>query len=190
MKVIAINGSPRKKGNTSIAIEKVFEVLGSEGIETEVFNIGGKAVKGCTACSKCKENKDGLCVLKGDDFNDIFKEIYDAQGLIVGSPVYFGSLTPETKAFIDRLGYTSRAGGFLLKRKVCAGIAIERRQGAAMTISQINNLFMLTRAITIGSIYWNMAIGRGIGEILDDEEGMKTFKVIGEEMAWLIKKIN
>lgn len=190
MKVIAVNGSPRKDGNTSIAINKVFDVLGAEGIETEVFNIGGKAVKGCTACSKCKETKDGMCVLKGDDFNDIFKAVYDAQGLIVGSPVYFGSVTPETKAFIDRLGYTSRAGGFLLKRKVCAGIAIERRQGAAMALSQINNLFMLTRAITIGSIYWNMAIGRNKGEILDDEEGMETFKVIGEEMAWLIKKIN
>ena len=120
----------------------------------------------------------------------MLEKIYDAQGLIIASPVYFGSLTPEVKAFIDRAGYCSRAGGGnLLKRKVCAPIAVVRRQGAGPTLEQITNLFALSEAIVPYSTYWNMAIGREPGEIKNDSEGVATLKNLGENMAWLLKKL-
>lgn len=190
MKVIGVNGSPRKKGNTVIAIQTVFNELQKEGIETELIHIGENPVSGCTDCGICKETKDGFCSIDSDGFNGYLKKIYSAEGLIIGSPVYFGSVTPQVKAFIDRAGYSARAGGFLLKRKVCASVAAVRRQGAVDTLNQINNLFILNQAIMPFSSYWNFGIGREKGEIRDDEEGMKTFKVLGENMAWLLKKVN
>jgi len=190
MKVVAFNGSPRKNGNTSIAIGAVLAELEKEGIKTEIVQVGGKDIKACNGCGKCKDTKDGFCVIDKDILNDCLKKMYEADGIIVGSPVYFGSVTPETKALIDRAGYCARAGGYLLKRKVCAGVAVARRQGAVSVVNQINNLFVLNQAILPSSIYWNMGIGKGIGEIRNDEEGMKTFKVLGENMAWLLQKLS
>ena len=189
MKVIGFNGSSRKNGNTATAIKAVFAELEKEGIETEMVQVGGKNIKGCNACGRCKDNGDGFCVIDDDIANDCLKKMYESDGVIVGSPVYFGSVTPETKALIDRAGYCARAGGYLLKRKVCAAVAAARRQGAVSVFNQINNLFVLNQAIIPCSIYWNMGIGKGIGEIKNDEEGMKTFKILGENMAWLLKKI-
>jgi multimeric flavodoxin WrbA len=195
MKVVAFNGSPRKNGNTSIAINIVFEQLKSEGIDTEMVQVGGTDIKGCRACNKCRQKKDGLCYGyendKDDILNDCVKKIYEAEGLIIASPVYFGSVTPEAKALIDRVGYVARSTdkGNMLKRKVGAGIAVVRRQGAGAVLSQINNLFALSEMIIPCSSYWNMAIGREKGEILNDAEGVSTFKKLGENMAWLLKKL-
>ncbi len=195
MKVVAFNGSPRKNGNTSIAINIIFEKLQSEGIDTEMIQVGGMDIRGCKACFKCRQKKDGFCYGyendKDDILNDCVKKIYEAEGLIIGSPVYFGSVTPETKALIDRVGFISRSAeqGSMLKRKVGAGIAVVRRQGAGAVLSQINNLFALSEVIVPYSSYWNMAICREKGEILNDEEGVSTFKKLGENMAWLLKKL-
>ena len=189
MKVVGFNGSPRKDGNTSIAIKAVFKELEKEGIKTELVHIGGKIVHGCDACGACKKTKDGICIIDSDIVNECLKKMYNSDGIIIGSPVYFGSVTPETKALIDRTGYCARSGGYLLKRKVCAGVVVARRQGAVNTLNQINNLFILNQTIMPTSIYWNMGIGKEKGEIKDDEEGMKTFKVLGENMAWLLKKL-
>lgn len=115
--------------------------------------------------------------------------MYESDGIIIGSPVYFGSVTPQTKAFIDRGGYCAGSGGYLLKRKVCAGVVAVRRQGAVQTLHQINNLFILGQTIIPTSIYWNMGMGEEKGEIRKDEEGMRTFKILGENMAWLLKKV-
>jgi multimeric flavodoxin WrbA len=115
--------------------------------------------------------------------------MYESDGIIIGSPVYFGSVTPQVKSLIDRSGYCSRAGGYQLKRKVGAGVIAVRRQGAVETLHQINNLFLVNQAIIPCSIYWNMGMGREKGEILDDEEGINTFRILGENMAWLLKKI-
>jgi multimeric flavodoxin WrbA len=190
MKVVGFNGSPRKKGNTFIAIRKVFEALEKEGIETELIHIAGDSVQGCDACGICKKTKDGFCNIDSDMVNECLKKMYECEGMIIGSPVYFGSVTPQVKSLIDRSGYASRAAGDLLKRKVGAGVIAVRRQGAVETLHQINNLFLLSQVIIPGSIYWNMGIGREKGEIEDDEEGMRTFRILGENMAWLIKKIN
>ena len=190
LKVVAFNGSPRKKGNTFTAIGIIFEELNKEGIETELIQVGRTGIKPCTACLKCKETKDGFCVITDDILNDCLKKMYAADGIIIGSPVYFGSLTPEVKALIDRVGYCSKAGGYLLKRKVGAAIAIARRQGAGSVINQINNLFVLSQVIIPCSIYWNMALRGASGDIKNDEEGINTFKILGENMAWLLKKLN
>ncbi len=190
MKVVGFNGSPREKGNTSIAIQTVFDQLQKEGIETELIHIGENPAYGCTDCGICKKTKDGFCSIDSDGLNENLKKMYSAAGIIIGSPVYFGSVTPATKAFIDRVGYCVMAGGSKLKRKVCASVAAVRRQGAVDTLNQINNMFFLNQAIMPFSSYWNFGFGRGKGEIKGDDEGMKTFKVLGENMAWLLKKVN
>jgi len=194
MKVIALNGSPKAKGNTSIALGIVCQELQDSGIETEILQVGGKIYNPCKACMICRKEKDGYChgyKNGGDDaLNEYLEKIYNAQGLIIGSPVYFGSLTPEVKAFIDRAGYCSRGGGGnLLKRKVCAPVAVVRRQGANETLMQITNFFALSEAIVPYSTYWNFAIGREPGEILNDAEGVSTLKTLGANMAWLLKKL-
>jgi Multimeric flavodoxin WrbA len=195
MKVVAFNGSPHKNGNTSIAINIIFEQLQHEGINTEMVQVGGMDIRGCKACQKCRQKKDGFCYGYDNDrddiLNDCVKKIYEAEGLIIASPVYFGSVTPETKALIDRVGYIARStgSGNLLKRKVGAAVAVVRRQGAGTVLEQINNLFALSEIIVPYSSYWNMAIGREKGEILNDAEGVSTLKKLGENMGWLLKKL-
>ncbi len=189
MKVVAFNGSPRKQGNTFIALNIILDELKNEGIETELFQIGSEDIKGCNACLLCKKTRDGFCSIKGDCINQAISAIYNSEGFIIGSPTYFGSLTPETKALIDRVGYCSRAGGSLLKRKVAAGIAIARRAGSVDVCHQINNMLLLGECIIPASTYWNIAIGREKGEIMEDKEGIETFKTLGQNMAWLLKKL-
>lgn len=189
MKVIAINGSPRKKGNTEILLREVLSVLEKNGIETELIQIGGKKVNSCVACMKCKEEKDGLCHKKNDLINSIIKKMVKADGILIGSPVYFSDLTPETKALIDVSGYALRAAGNPLRRKVGASVTAVRRGGAMTTLDSINHFFLINEMIIPGSSYWNIGIGREKGDVLKDEEGMKTMRVLGENMAWLLHKI-
>lgn len=190
MKVVAFNGSPRKDGNTFIALNIVLDELKNEGIETELFQIGSENIKGCNVCMLCKKTKDGLCAIKSDSLNNALSGIYDSEGFIIGSPTYFGSITPEAKAFIDRVGYCSRASGrSLLKRKVAAGIGIARRAGSVNVCNQINNLLLLSECIIPASTYWNIGIAREKGEINEDKEGIETFRILGQNMAWLLKRI-
>jgi len=189
MKVLAINGSPRKKGNTEILLKAVLDILEKNGIDTELIQIGGKKVNSCIACMKCKKEKDGLCQKKNDLINSIIKKMVKADGILIGSPVYFSDVTPETKALIDVAGYALRAAGNPLKRKVGASVAAVRRGGAMPTLDSINHFFLINEMIVPGSSYWNIGIGREKGDVLKDEEGMKTMQVLGENMAWLLKKI-
>ena len=127
MKVVAINGSPRRDGNTAILIKEVFKVLESHGIETELIQLGNKPVHGCTACLKCKEIQDGKCQIKNDHLNLCLQKMVEADGIIIGSPVYFADVTTEIKALIDVAGYVTRANGFTLKRKIGAAVIAVRR---------------------------------------------------------------
>lgn len=190
MKVVAFNGSPRRKGNTSILIDEVFKILQAEGIETETVQLGNKLVHGCTACGKCKEIQNGKCHIKNNHLNYCIEKMIEADGIIIGSPVYFADVTTEVKALIDVAGYVVRANGHLLKRKVGAGVVAVRRGGALPTYNTLNNFFLINQMIVPGSSYWNFAFGRNPGEVLHDEEGMETMKTLGENMAWLLKKIN
>jgi multimeric flavodoxin WrbA len=189
MKVTAFNGSPRKDGNTHALIQVVFDELQKQGIETELVHIGGWKIRGCTACMKCFENKNQQCAVKDDLLNECVKKMAASDGIILGSPTYFGSVTSETKALIDRAGMVCRANDSMLKRKVGAAVTAVRRGGASDTMHTIHNFFFLNQVIVPGSTYWNFAFGRGKGEVKNDEEGMLTMKVLGENMAWLLKKI-
>ena len=189
MKVVAFNGSPRKEGNTYQSLQVVMGELQKEGIETEMVQLGGKNIHGCIACYKCFKNKDKECSIKDDGVNDYIKKMMEADGIIIGSPVYFSNITSEVKAFIDRAGLVARANDNLLKRKVGAGVVAVRRAGATFAFSAINFFFFIQEMIVPGSIYWNLAIGREPGDVQEDEEGMMTFKTLGQNMAWLLKKL-
>jgi multimeric flavodoxin WrbA len=190
MKVIAFNGSAREGGNTSRLIDVVFAELRKENIETEKIWIGGGKIRGCTACMKCFANADKQCILKNDPLNEYVEKIIAADGIILGSPTYFGNVSPDIKMLIDRVGLVSMANGSLLKRKVGAAVVAVRRGGAVDVFNAINHFFFLNQVIMPGSIYWNIAYGMTEGEVEKDEEGIRTMKTLGENMAWLLKKIN
>ncbi len=189
MKVLGINGSARKDGNTAILIRRVFAELEKEGIETELIQLAGKQIRGCTACLKCRENLDKRCSVNNDSFNQCFEKMLEADGIILGSPTYFADLTPEMKALIDRAGYVAKANGQLLKHKVGAAVSAVRRAGAIHTLDSINHLFLYSQMFIPGSSYWNIGYGRDKGDVEADTEGMQTMQVLGENMAWLLKKI-
>jgi multimeric flavodoxin WrbA len=188
MKVVAFNGSPRKGGNTEILIKEVFKVLEQNGIKTELIQTGGKKVNGCIACMKCRKKADGRCHQDNDFINKCITKMLKADGIIIGSPTYFTDVTTETKALIDVAGYAIRGAGNPLKRKIGAAVVSVRRAGAIHTFDTINHFFLINEMIVPGSVYWNLAIGRNKGEVLQDEEGLRTMKVLGENMAWLLKK--
>jgi multimeric flavodoxin WrbA len=189
MKVVAINGSPRKNGNTVILINEVFKILQQNEIETEIIQLGNKPVHGCTACMKCKEIQDGKCHIKNAHLNYCIEKMVEADGIIIGSPVYFADVTTEIKALIDVAGYVTRANGHLLKRKVGAAVIAVRRGGALHAFESVNNFFLINQMVVPGSSYWNFAFGREPGDVLKDEEGINTIKTLGENMAWLLKKM-
>ena len=190
MKVIAFNGSARKDGNTSILINYVLEELENEGIETELFSLAGKKIRGCKACFKCVENKDLSCSVKDDILNECVGKMFDADGIILGSPTYFTDVSTEIKALIDRTGFVAKANGGKLKHKIGAAVVAVRRAGSIHAFDTINHFFLINEMIVAGSNYWNMGIGMNKGEVENDEEGIKTMKVLGENMAWLLKKIH
>jgi multimeric flavodoxin WrbA len=190
MKVVAFNGSPRKDGNTATLIRHVLDELEREGTETETVHIGGKTIHGCTACGKCFENKDKKCVIDKDIVNDCIEKMLEADGIILASPTYFADLTPELKALIDRAGFVSKANGELFRRKVGAAVVAVRRAGSIHAFDSINHFFTISQMIIPGSSYWNMGIGLSEGEVEKDEEGVRTMEVLGQNMAWLLKKLN
>ncbi|MDQ1251040.1 MAG: hypothetical protein QG646_109 [Euryarchaeota archaeon] len=190
MKVVAFNGSPRKEGNTAALIKHVLGELEKEGIETETVHIGGKSIHGCIACMKCFENKNKKCVIDNDIVNDCIEKMVEADGIILASPTYFADLTPEVKALIDRAGFVAGANGGLFKRKVGAAVVAVRRAGSIHAFDSINHLFTITQMIIPGSNYWNVGIGLAEQDVEKDEEGIKTMETLGQNMAWLLKKLN
>ena len=190
MKIVAFNGSPRKNGNTVLLLQEMFQIFESEGIETEMIQLGNKLMHGCTACGVCKEKQDGKCHIKNDHLNFCIEKMVEADGIIIGSPVYFADVTPEVKTLIDVAGYVTRSSGHLLKRKVSAGVIAVRRGGALHAFETINNFFLINQMIVPGSSYWNFVIGRDSGDVLNDNEGMNTIRTLAENMVWLLKKLN
>ncbi len=188
VKVVAFNGSARKDGNTAQLIRYALQVLESEGIKTELVQLAGEPIHGCTACRACIENKDKRCII--DDIVNVYiQKMLDADGVILGSPVYFSMMTPELKALIDRAGYVARANQDMFKYKVGAAVVAVRRAGAIATFDAINHFFLISQMIIPGSSYWNIGVGNKKGDVENDEEGIKTMQNLGKNMAWLIKKI-
>ena len=190
MKVIAFNGSARKGGNTAILINYVLAELQREGIATEIFNFHGKNIHGCLACGKCFENQDRRCSIKDDILNECIEKMLESDGIILGSPTYFTDVSTEMKALIDRAGFVAKANGDMFKRKVGAAVVAVRRAGSTHVFSTINNFFLINQMIIPGSNYWNMGIGLEKGDVEKDEEGIQTMKLLGKNMAWLLKKVN
>ena len=189
MKVVAFNGSARKDGNTAILINHVFEELRKEGIDTELVQFAGKKISGCNGCRKCFETRDKRCVIKNDIVNECIEKMVEADGIILGSPIYFADITPEIKALVDRAGYVSKANDDMLRRKVGAAVIAVRRAGAIHGFDTLNHFFFISQMIVPGSQYWNIGIGREKGEVESDTEGVEIMKVLGQNMAWVIKKL-
>jgi multimeric flavodoxin WrbA len=190
MKVIAFNGSARKDGNTAILLNLVLDELKNEGIDTEIFQLSGKPLQGCIACYKCFSNKDGKCAVDKDIANELIGRMLEADGIILGSPTYFADVSAGMKALIERCGMVSRANGDMLRRKVGASVVAVRRAGATHVFNSMNYFFFIAQMIVPGSSYWNLGIGREIGEVRNDNEGVQTMKNLGQNMAWLLKKLN
>ncbi|MGI5861103.1 MAG: flavodoxin family protein [Myxococcales bacterium] len=190
MKVIAINGSARKNGNTATLIEAVFEPLRAAGIECVQIELAGTDVRGCTACGACFEKKDGKCHGRRDFGNEVIEALKSADGIILGSPVYFSDVSSELKAIIDRAGYVARANGNMFARKPGAAVVAVRRAGALHALDTINHFFLIGEMLVVGSSYWNLGLGRRRGEVADDAEGMATMRRLGENLAWVLSKLH
>ncbi len=187
MTVVAFNGSARKDGNTAILLRAVLAELEHEGIETTLVQLAGQRLRGCTACYACVKNKNRRCVLNDDCVNECIAAMEAADGIILGSPTYFADVSAEMKALIDRAGFVSRANGTMLRRKIGAAVVAVRRGGAIHAYDTMNHFFGINEMITVGSSYWNMGIGREIGEVEQDEEGMATMRTLGRTMAWVLR---
>ena len=190
MKVLAINGSARKNGNTAQMIGYLFQELQAEGIDTEMIQLAGEHPQGCIACYQCFKNKNSRCIVDTDCINGCIEKMMGADALVLASPTYFADITSDLKALIDRVGMTSRANGDLFKRKLGAAIVVQRRGGAIHAFDSINHFFTIGQMIVVGSSYWNLGVGREKGEVADDKEGIATMRDLGQNMAWLLHKIH
>ncbi|MDR1690899.1 MAG: flavodoxin family protein [Candidatus Methanoplasma sp.] len=189
VKVVAFNCSPRKNGNTCHMIDDVLKILESEGIETEFIQVGGQDIHGCRACGGCAKTKNMRCVMDDDIVNSCIQKIVEADGVIIGSPTYFSDVTSEAKALIDRAGYVIRMNGIPTKRKVGAAVVAVRRAGGIHAFNTINHFFTINEMIVVGSSYWNLSLAWKEGDYEGDKEGVRTMKDLGNNMAWLMKKI-
>lgn len=190
MKVVAFNGSSRKDGNTAIMLRRVLNELEQAGIETELVQLAGRRLSGCTACLKCAETKDGRCSgVKDDGLNECIAKMIAADGILIGSPTYFANCTATTQALMERAGYATRKAGNPLARKVGAGVVAVRRAGAIHALDSINHWFLINEMIVVGSSYWNVAVGRDVGEVEGDAEGMTTMTTLGRHMTWVLQRL-
>lgn len=186
-KVLAVNGSPRHNGNTAAMLKTVLAVCEKAGHETELYQAGGKPVRGCAACGGCAEHP-GSCAID-DWMNELYAKMAEADAILLGSPTYFADLTPEIKAVIDRTGFISRHDNMKFSRKIGAAVSAVRRAGSIHTLDSINHFFLINDMIVPGSSYWNMSLSRDLGEYALDSEGMETMERLGENIVWLLKML-
>lgn len=191
MYALAINGSPRKKGNTQAMLQTTLEPLEKGGWETETLQVGGKNIKGCLACMKCWKEKNLRCAMDKDGFNDIFAKMLEADAIIIGSPTYFADVSAETKALIDRSGFVGLANDYALAGKVGVPVAAQRRCGAVPVLDTINHMFLMSRMIVPGSTYWNLGFGTMPGDVVEESPSeMANLRNLGHMIDWLGKAIH
>ena len=184
MKVVLINGSPHRKGNTFIALSEVAGALEKEGVQTEIIQLGIKAVQGCIACNKCAEL--GHCVFQDTLYNQVREALQEADGIVVGSPVYYAGPNGALCALLDRVFYSCSE---LLAYKAGASVAVCRRGGASATFDRLNKYFTILNMPVVSSQYWNSVHGMRPGEATEDAEGLQTMRMLGRNMAWLRKGV-
>lgn len=185
MYAIAINGSPRKGGNTEMLLKEVLGELDTAGWDTELVKVGGTAIRGCIACNKCFENQNNECSIKNDNFNEIHAKMLKADAIIMGSPTYFAAVSADLKALLERAGYVAYANGHTFAGKIGAAVVAVRRGGATHVFDTINHMFQMSQMIVPGSTYWNMGIGLQPADVNEDEEGMANMRQLGQSIAWL-----
>lgn len=185
MKVLLINGSPRKKGNTFTALSEAARQLEKHGIETEIVSIGAKPIRSCIACNQCSEKGLGRCIFDDDICNRVAEKMADADALVVGSPVYYGQPNGGVLSLIQRLFYSA---GAVVKNKPAAAVCVCRRGGATAAFQTMNMPFMMMNMPVVTSQYWNIVYGRAEGEAALDSEGMQTMRTMADNMAFLLKK--
>ncbi len=189
MKVIAFNGSPRPAGNTFAALELVGTELQKEGIDFEIVQIGNKLIRGCLACGSCVKNKNERCIIDGDEVNDCIQKAKNADGILLGSPVHFAGIGGTMKSFLDRLFYVSSVNGGLLRHKIGAAVVAVRRSGGIPTFDALNHYITYAEMIMPTSNYWNVIHGTIPGDTSQDIEGEQIMRILGKNMAWLLKVI-
>jgi multimeric flavodoxin WrbA len=189
MYAIAINGSPRKGGNTEVLLQEVLAELKNGGWETELVKVGGTAIRGCIACGKCFEKQDNECSVKKDNFNETFAKMLKADAMILGSPTYFAAVSADLKALIERAGYVAYANGNAFSGKIGAAVVAVRRGGATHVYDTINHMYQMSRMIMPGSTYWNMGYGLDKKDVLEDQEGLNNMRHLGKSIDWLGKII-
>jgi multimeric flavodoxin WrbA len=185
MKAIAINGSPRKGGNTETLLRKVLEPLSQAGWDTEFIQLGGKLIHGCRACYQCFKKRNSRCGQKADAFDSCLEKMVAADAIILGSPTYFTDVSAEMKALLDRSGLVAVANGGLFRRKIGAAVVAVRRGGGTHAFDTINHMFLMSGVIVPGSTYWNLGFGLEKGDVQKDEEGMRNMVDLGQTIAWL-----
>ena len=190
MKVLAINGSPRKQGNTARLLQEVAQTLENHGVACEILHLADHPVTGCRGCRQCGVHKDGHCVFTQDAFHEVFARMEAADGLLLGSPVYFSNVTSEMLALIHRAGMVARVNGDRFRRKPGAAVIAVRRAGAIHAFNSINHFFLVGQMFVVGSSYWNLGMGRVPGDVEKDLEGMETMQILGQNMAWLLKRLH
>lgn len=188
MKVLVVNGSPRHEGNTSQMLNTVLSVCVQAGFKTELYQAGGRVVRGCTACGGCS-NHTGRCTID-DWMNELYGKIAESDAILLGSPTYFSDVTPEMKAVIDRCGFIARNNGRALSRKVGAAVSPVRRAGGIHALDSMQHFFLISNMIVPGSTYWNMSLAREPGAFQNDAEGVRTMRDLGENIVWLLEKIH
>ncbi|WP_319370723.1 flavodoxin family protein [uncultured Ilyobacter sp.] len=188
MKVIAINGSPKKDGNTYHALNMVINELKNEGIEAEILHIGNKVIRGCTACGACIKNKNERCIID-DEVNGAIQKIKEADGIILGSPVHYSAIGGTMKSFLDRTFYVAGVNGGLFRHKVGAAVVAVRRSGGLPAFEQLNNFLNYSEMLIPTSNYWNVIHGTAPGEVLKDQEGVQIMRILGKNMAWTLKLV-
>jgi multimeric flavodoxin WrbA len=189
MNVVAFNGSPNKEGNTWHALKMVTAELEQEGIQTEIVHVGNKAVRGCTACYQCVKNRNEQCVLPGDEVNGWIQKMKQADGIILGSPVHYAAIGGTMKSFLDRAFFVTGVNDGMLRHKVGAAVVAVRRSGGLPTFDQLNNFLNYAEMLLPTSNYWNVIHGRSPGEVVQDLEGVQIMRVLGKNMAWLMKLV-
>ena len=189
MKVLAFNGSPNKEGNTFQALKMVTAELEAAGIATEIIQVGDKVIRGCIACNKCVKNRNEQCVLPGDEVNVWIQQMKGADGIILGSPVHFAAMGGTMKSFLDRAFYVTSVNNSMLRHKVGAAVVAVRRSGGLTAFDQLNNFLCYAEMLLPTSNYWNVIHGARPGEVTQDAEGEQIMRVLGKNMAWLLKLV-
>lgn len=188
MKVLAINSSARKDGNTAILINRVFEELNKEGIQAELIQLAGQLIEPCKACWAC--GGQGNCVHRKDRFREIFDKMKESDGILLGSPVYSANISANMQALLERTAVVCDMNPGLLTHKVGAAVVAARRGGALNAVDAMNHFFLNHEMFVVGSTYWNMAYGQLPGDVEKDVEGLSNMENLGKNMVWLLKGLN